>query len=103
MNVALIDLFCANDEWAKLRGPEAVAFLERRLAALSNCLGDKPYLDGDPFTAGDLMMTTVLRMLRHADIVAGDKRLAAYIERCTARPAFKRALDAQIGDFKAAA
>jgi glutathione S-transferase len=46
------------------------------------------------------MMTTVLR---HTDIVTSDARLAAYIERCTARPAFKRAHDAQIGDFRAAA
>jgi glutathione S-transferase len=45
----------------------------------------------------------VLRILKHTDIVTGDKRLAAYVERCTARPAFKRALNAQIGDFKAAA
>jgi glutathione S-transferase len=103
MNVALIDLAYANEEWAKLRRPSAVEFLQKRLTALSNCLGDKPYLDGDRFTAGDLMMATVLRMLRHTDIVTSDARLAAYIERCTARPAFRRALDAQIGDFKAAA
>jgi glutathione S-transferase len=32
-----------------------------------------------------------------------DKRRAAYVELCTARPAFKRAIDAQIGDFKKAA
>jgi len=50
-----------------------------------------------------LMMTTVLRILKHTDIVTSDKRLAAYVERCTARPAFKRALDAQIGDFRQAA
>jgi glutathione S-transferase len=49
------------------------------------------------------MMTTVLRILKHTDIVTSDKCLAAYIERCTARPAFKRAIDAQIGDFKEAA
>ena len=103
MNVALIDLFYANEEWAKLRRPGAVEFAQRRLAALSQSLGDKPFLDGDRFTAGDLMMTTVLRILKHTDIVTSDKRLAAYIERCTARPAFKRAFDAQIGDFKAAA
>jgi glutathione S-transferase len=103
MNVALIDLFYVNEEWAKLRRPGAVEFLQRRLGTLSKTLGDKPYLDGDRFTAGDLMMTTVLRILRHTDIVTSDPRLAAYIERCTARPAFKRALDAQIGDFRAAA
>jgi glutathione S-transferase len=101
-NVALIDLFYANEEWAKLRRPGAVEFLQRRLSALSKTLGDKPHLDGDRFTAGDLMMSTVLRILKHTDIVTRDPRLAAYIERCTARPAFKRAFDAQIGDFEAA-
>ena len=67
--------------------------------SVSKSLGDKLYLDGDRFTAGDLMMTTVLRILKHTDIVTGDKRLAAYIERCTARPAFKRAFDAQLAVF----
>ena len=76
---------------------------KRRLPALSESLGDKPYLDGERFTAGDLMMTTVLRILKHTDIVTSRKRLAAYVDRCTARPAFKRALVAQIGDFRAAA
>jgi len=103
MNVAVIDLFYANEQWAKLRRPGAVEFVQKRLAALSKSLSDKPYLDGHRFTAGDLMMTTVLRMLRHTDIVTSDRRLAAYVERCTARPAFKRAVNAQIGDFKEAA
>jgi glutathione S-transferase len=49
------------------------------------------------------MMTTVLRILHHTDIVMSDKRLAAYVDRCTARPAFRRAFDAQIGDFRQAA
>lgn len=103
LNVALIDLFYVNQEWAKLRRPGAVEFAQRRLAALSKALGDKPYLDGDRFTAGDLMMTTVLRILNHTDIVTSDRRLSAYVERCTARPAFRRALNAQIADFKMAA
>jgi glutathione S-transferase len=103
MNVVVIDVFYAQEEWAKLRRPSAVEFVQRRLSALSGSLGDKRFLDGDRFTAGDLMMTTVLRMLGHTDLISGDKRLAAYVERCTARPAFKRALDAQLGDFKAAA
>jgi glutathione S-transferase len=103
MNVALIDIFYADQEWAKLRRPSAVQFVERRLAALSKTLGEKPYLDGARFTAGDLIMTTVLRILRHTDIVTSDQRLAAYVERCTARPAFQRALAAQLGDFREAA
>jgi glutathione S-transferase len=103
MNVALIDLFYSNEEWAKLRRPGAVKFAQNRLSALSKSLGDKSYLDGERFTAGDLMMTTVLRILKHTDIVTSDQRLAAYVERCTARPAFKRAFAAQIGDFTKAA
>jgi glutathione S-transferase len=101
MNVAVIDLFYADQEWAKLRRPGAVEFASRRLASLSKALGEKPYLDGERFTAGDLMMAAVLRIRQ--DLVRDDKRLAAYVERCTARPAFKRALDAQLGDFRDAA
>lgn len=101
MNFALIDLFYANEEWAKLRRPGALAFMHKRIAAVAKALGEKTYLDGDHFSAGDLMMTTVLRI--HPDIVASDTRLADYVARCTARPAFKRAIDAQLRDFREAA
>lgn len=100
MNVAVIDFFYRGEEWARLRRPGAVEFLRRRLASLSRSLGDKPFLDGDRFTAGDLMMTCVLRTLDYTDIVSSDKNLLAYLARCTARPAFKRALDAQLADFR---
>jgi glutathione S-transferase len=103
MNVAVIDLFYASEEWAKLRRPGAIAFVERRLAALARSLGDKPFLDGERFTAGDLMMTTVLRILAHIDTVSREPSLVAYLDRCTARAAFKRALQAQLQDFKRAA
>lgn len=101
--IAIIDLLYRNEEWARLRRPGAVAFLQKRLAALSKSLGDKQFLDGERFTAGDLMMTTVLRILDHTDIVSSEPRLAAYVERCTSRPAFQRALSAQLADFKSAA
>ena len=97
MNVAVLDLFHASQEWAKLRRPGAVEFAQRRLRSLAQALGDKPHLDGERFTAGDLLMTTVLRIMPELIV---DPRLTAYVERCTARPAFKRALDAQLGDFK---
>jgi glutathione S-transferase len=101
MNVALIDLLYSNEDWAKQRRPGALAFLERRLAALAAHLGDKPFLDGDRFTAGDLMMSTVLRIL--PAVTEKHARLADYVARCTARPAFARALQAQLGDFVEAA
>lgn len=100
MTVASIELFYAGEEWAKLRKPSAREFAGRRLSALAAALGDKPYLDGDRFTVGDLMMSTVLRIMPP---LVTDPRLAAYVERCTGRPAFQRALDAQMGDFSDAA
>jgi len=100
MNVAMVELFYADQEWAKLRRDGARAFAQQRLASLATALGDKPYLDGETFTAGDLLMATVLRIM--PDLVV-EPRLTAYVERCTARPAFKRALAAQMGDFREAA
>jgi len=100
INVAVLGLFYADQEWAKLRRPSAVEFARRRLESLAEALSDKPYLDGAHFTAGDLMMTTVLRIMPELIV---NPRLAAYVERCTSRPCFKRALDAQMSDFKQAA
>jgi glutathione S-transferase len=98
-NLALIDLFYAGEEWAKQRRPGAAEFVEKRLDALSASLRDKAYLDGDRFSAGDLMMTTVLRILRHTDLVAARPALHAYQLRCEARPAFQKALADQIAPF----
>lgn len=103
MNVAVIDFFYVGEEWARLRRPGALEFAKRRLDALSTSLGDKPFLDGERFSAGDLMMAAVLRMLPHTDLVSSDERLAAYLERCTSRPAFARALAAQLAEFRDAA
>ena len=98
-NLTLIDLFYPNEQWAKQRRPGAADFLEKRLDALTSRLGDKEYLDDDRFTAGDLMMTTVLRILRHTDLVAARPTLHAYQLRCEARPAFQKALADQVAPF----
>ena len=100
-NVFAIDNIHTNQEWAILRRPGAVEFMNRKLDALAERLGDKPFLDGERFTAGDLMMTTVLRF--HPDTSQLDPRLIAYLKRCTSRPAFARALDSQLADFRSAA
>ena len=98
-NLALIDLFYANEDWAKQRRPGVAEFVEKRLDALTGRLGDKEYLDDDRFSAGDLMMTMVLRILRHTDLVTGRPALHAYQLRCEARPAFQKALADQIAPF----
>jgi glutathione S-transferase len=95
MNVAAIEVFYADQEWARLRRQGATDFARHRLNGLSEALSDKPYLDGERYTAGDLIMSSVLRI--RPELL--DARLARYVERCCARPAFARALSAQMNDF----
>jgi glutathione S-transferase len=74
--------------------------ISKRLSRLSDALGDKPYLDGEAFTAGDLMMTSVLRSLDGKDLLEHHSNVVAYKARCQARPAFAAALAAQLADFE---
>lgn len=96
--LAEIDLFHAGEAWVAERRPQAEQFTLERLQLLSEWLGEREYLEGR-FTAGDLMMTAVLRILRHTDLVSRFPNLAAYQARCEARPAFQRALAAQLATF----
>lgn len=97
-NFIVLDAFYANEEWAKQRRPGARALAESRLSALSNRLDGREYLE-DRFTAADLLMTTVLRLLRDDDLIGQFPALRDYRGRCEARPAFKKALAAQMADF----
>jgi glutathione S-transferase len=99
-NLTAIDLFYTNEEWAKLRRPGAEEFARLKLKRVADRLGDKEWLE-DHFTIGDLIMTTVLRIPRHTDLVAEQPNLAAYVARAEQRPAFQRALADQIAVFKA--
>jgi glutathione S-transferase len=101
LNLLLIDLFFTGEEWAKLRRPGAEDFVKLKLKRLSDWLGDKQWLEGDRFTIGDLVMVTVLRFLRHTDLVAGFSNLDAYLKRGEARPAFQQALNDQLAAFAA--
>jgi glutathione S-transferase len=92
-------VFSAGEEWAKLRQPVAEERVVKRLHELAAALGDKEYLDGR-FTAGDLIMTTVLRELHATPLVRNEPALAAYQARCEARPAFQRALRDHLADFE---
>jgi len=92
----VIDFFYAGEEWARLRRPGAEEFVRLKLKRVSDWLGEKTWLEGDHFTIGDLVMVTVLRFLRHTDLVAQIPNLAAYLKRGEARPAFQRALQDQL-------
>jgi glutathione S-transferase len=100
LNLLLIDLFYKDQEWAKLRRPGAEDFVKLKLKRVSDWLGDKEWLEGR-FTIGDLLMTTVLRFLRHTQLVAEFPTLSAYVKRAEARPAFQQALADQLATFAA--
>jgi glutathione S-transferase len=81
--------------WAKERLPLVQERIRGRLAHLSTRLGDAEWLDG-PFTAADLLMVSVLLRLRMSGLLNEFPNLAAYVARGEARPAYKRAFDAQL-------
>jgi glutathione S-transferase len=100
--LATIDLFNADKAWTKERRPEVEAQLRKRLADLQTALGDRRWFADDRFSAADILMTHVLRDLRHTDILADYPALADYVARAEARPAFRRALADQLKPFRAA-
>ncbi|CAI2932775.1 glutathione S-transferase family protein [Aminobacter niigataensis] len=75
--------------------------IRNRLGDLSRRLGKADWLDG-AFSAGDLVMVGVLRRLNGSGLLEEYPNLAAYVARGEARPAFKRAFDAQLAVFTAA-
>lgn len=98
-NLVIIDLFYPDEEWAKLRRPGQEEFTRMKLASLARRLNGREWLE-DRFTIGDLIMATVLRLLRHTDIVTADPVLGPYLARCEARPAFQKALADQVAVFR---
>jgi glutathione S-transferase len=97
-----IDFFHKGESWTDERRPQLLEFLDDRLNQLSEWLGEKEYLEGT-FTVGDLMMITVLRMLRDTDAVKASPSwgaLGRYVARGEARPAFQKALKAQLDAFE---
>lgn len=90
-----------QESWYEQRMPIVEAYIRKRLAALSARLGSNDWLEGG-FSAGDLLMVTVLRRLKSSGILDEYPNLAAYVARGEARPAFKRAYDAQHAVFLAA-
>jgi len=90
--------FSINEDWAKLRRPSLVDFVESRLGRLSDALGENDYFAGS-FSIADIAMATVLREALHTELLSMPSRLCDYVERCLARPAFERALGAQLAAF----
>ena len=93
----MTDFVDRGKSWYEKRLPMLDDHIRNRLNDLSSRLGDAEWLDG-AFSAGDLMMVMVLRRLE-ADMLAEYPTLSAYVARGEARPAYKRAFDAQLAVF----
>lgn len=92
-------LYAESDRpWREARRPLIEDRIRSRLGDLSRRLGDADWLDG-AFSAGDLMTATVLRRLGETSLLEEHPNLRAYVARAEARPAFRRAFDAQLAVF----
>ena len=87
----------AEQDWREPAMDAARPFAEKRLAQLARALGDRDWID-DVFSIGDLMMIDVLRAAP-PPMLAAHLKLRAYVERGTTRPAFGRALAAQLAAY----
>jgi glutathione S-transferase len=88
-------IFERDKPWTADRVPLVKDRVRDRLGPLSRHLGDSDWLDGE-FTAGDLMMVSVLLRLRASGLLDEYPNLAAYVARGEARPAYERAFAAQL-------
>jgi glutathione S-transferase len=95
LELATARLLESDKPWSKERLPLVEDRVRNRLDALSARLGDADWLDG-AFSAGDLLMVSVLLRLRASGILDEFPSLAAYVARGEARPAYQRAFDAQL-------
>ena len=96
--ITTYDLRNKDEPWAPGAREAALGMCRQKLGRLNDALAGKDWLAGQ-FSVADIAMVTVLNILRHTDLVAEYPALAEYKARGEARPAYKRALDAQLADF----
>ena len=94
LELANARLLESDKPWSRERLPLVEDRVRSRLHQLSNRLGDADWLDGG-FSAGDLMMASVLLRLKSSGLLNGFPNLSAYVARGETRPAYRRAFAAQ--------
>jgi glutathione S-transferase len=98
LDLSIAKLLEGDKPWSEQRLPLVRDRVRERLGKLSGRLGDADWLDG-AFSAGDLMMVSVLLRLKPSGLLTEYPNLAAYVARGEARAAYKRAFDAQLAVF----
>ena len=101
MELSMLKIVDRDKPWYEQRLPVVEASIRQRLGELAHRLGDADWLDG-AFSAGDLLIVNVLRRLKLSGLLDEQPNVAAYVARGEARPAFKRAFDAQLAVFNQA-
>ena len=96
--LANIEMFNADEDWAKLRRPVALDNLDRRHRSLDHALKDREWFAGE-FSIADIAMVSVLRSSVAMGTLTEHPTLAAYVDRGTERPAFQQALADQLAGF----
>jgi glutathione S-transferase len=99
MELANVSLFSAGQDWAEARKPGLLEQIGQKLDKVEQALGEREWL-ADEFSIADVAMISILRIARDSELIAGRPALHAYRSRGEARPAFQRALDAQLAAFK---
>ena len=97
----LVMILDRDKPWYEQRLAALEELIRKRLDDLSHSLGDADWING-VFSAADILMVTTLRRLETSGILKGYPNLAAYVVRAEARPAYKRAFEAQLAVFKQA-
>lgn len=101
LELAIAKFVEGDKPWSEQRLPLVKDRIRNRLQQLAGRLGGADWLDG-AFSAGDLMMVHTLLRLKPSGLLDEYPSLAAYVARGEARPAYKRAFDAQLAVFSAA-
>jgi glutathione S-transferase len=98
LELVTVKIVESDKPWSQERMPLVANRIRNRLGQLANHLGDADWLNG-AFSAGDLMMVSVLLRLRPSGLLDEYPTLAAYVARGEARPAYRRAFDAQLAAY----
>lgn len=98
--VAVVDMFIEDREVAEGYRPFAEKMAKDRLAKLAAAIGGREWLVGDDFTIADLMMASVTKVADHNKLVEAHDNLAAWRDRCFARPAYRAAIAEQYAEYE---
>lgn len=98
MEQASVLIFHAGEDWAEARKPILFEMIEKKLARVADALGTREWIAG-AFSIADIALVSTLREFERNEAFAKFPSLVAYLDRGTGRPAFRRAIEAQLAAF----